>query len=313
MTFKAVTAIAGLQSKLITPDTYLESGKDVELFGTTFKNYQGQEQGDLKLVSAIKVSSDTYFYRVGAMFVSDKIDSKIRASGHTHLYRWAKNFGFGTRTGIDLPGEAAGVVPDRLWKTQNISPNNPFEGTYWNRWRRGDTINMSVGQGYMKATPLQMARQYASLVNGGKLVTPHIAQEVADPTNGKMTADLSVGQQTAEVPPIDPKNLDAVKEGLYDVANKWDGTAASVFGGFGGLVAGKTGTAESDDPDHDHAWFVGYGPTDNPKYVVVAFVEHSTGTGGSVAAPIACRAIAAAVDGVDPETCGDGSGSKGLD
>ncbi len=311
-TFKAVTSIAALQSGMITPQTWIKAGKTVNLFGTTFKNFREEDQGSLQLVPAIAQSSDTYFYQVGAKFVGNNIKPSVRASGHTKLYEWAKHFGLGSPTGIDI-GDDAGVVPDRLWKAENIKPSNKYEGDNWDTWRRGDTINMSVGQGFLTATPLQMARVYASIANGGTLVTPHIARSANDPTSNQSTADLERGLRTSRIPKIAPGNLDAVKEGLYDVANSSVGTAASVFGGFGGLVSGKTGTAESGRDGYDHAWFVGYGPTDHPKYVVAVMIEYSRGTGGAVAAPVACKAIATAIGGVDPQRCGDGSSSEHRD
>ncbi len=312
-TFKVVTAIAGMQSGVLKPDEFLSSPKAVVHFGTTFKNFREQEQPDMQLPMALAMSSDTYFYQVGARFIN-RASARNRQSGHTALYTWTRNLGFGAPTGIDLvPSDSAGIVPDRLWKAQNISPDNPLEGKDWNRWRAGDTVNMSVGQSYLKATPLQMARLYAAIANGGKLVTPHIAQTANDSVSGGVTADLKRGLRTSQIPPIRPEYMEAIKKGLHNVTNNSAGTAVSVFGGFGGLADGKTGTAETGRQDHDHAWFVGYGPSDNPKYVVAVVVEHSTGTGGSVAAPVACRALATALEGNDPERCGDGSDSRQLD
>lgn len=310
-TFKSVTAIAALQSGMLTPETYLNSPKEIPLFGTVFKNFRGQEQGSLQLNRALALSSDTYFYQVGATLF-DRANKRNKQNGHTKLYEWSKNFGLGSPTGIDIPGERAGVVPDRLWKAQNIEPDDPFEGDSWNQWRAGDTVNMSVGQGFLTATPLQMARVYAAIANGGTLVTPHIAQTANDPTSTKVTAELARGLRTSTIPKVAPANMDAVKDGLYRVTNSNEGTAVSVFGGFSRLADGKTGTAESGDPDHDHAWFVGYGPGDDPKYVVAVLIEYSTGTGGSVAAPVACRAMAVAA-GADPTTCGDGSDRDAVD
>lgn len=305
-TFKAVTALAALQTGMLKADEFLSSPKEVPLFGTVFKNFRGQEQPNMQLPMALTVSSDTYFYQVGARLIQ-RTSKRNQLSGHTKLYEWAKAMGYGTPTGIDIAGEQSGVLPDRLWKAENLSPNTPDQKTTWDKWRKGDTINMSVGQGDLKATPLQVARAYAAIANGGTLVQPHIGILAKDPVSGNPTADLARGLRTSTMPKVSPENLDAVKKGLSGVANNSAGTAASVFGRFGGLVAGKTGTAESGDPDHDHAWFVGYGPTDDPKYVVAVVIEYSTGTGGSVAAPVACQAIATAIGGVDPTHCGDGS------
>ncbi len=310
-TFKPVTAIAALQAGMITPETYLNSPKEVKLFGTVFRNFRGQEQGSLQLNRAIALSSDTYFYQLGSYLI-ERTSKRNQLSGHTKLYEWAQHFGLGQRTGIDLPGEFAGVNPDRLWKAQNLGPDTPDQKTTWDKWRKGDTVNMSVGQGDLKATPLQMARVYAAIANGGTLVTPHIAKEAWDPASGQKTADLARGLRTSSLPPIAPANLDAVKDGLYRVTNSTEGTAVNVFGAFPRLADGKTGTAESGDAAHDHAWFVGYGPGDHPEYVVAVIVEYSTGTGGAVAAPVACRAIAVATKR-DPTLCGDGSERDSVD
>jgi len=301
-TFKTVTALAALNSGAITSDEYLRSGKYADLFGTRFYNFRQLEQGDMQLQRALRVSSDTFFYQVGAKLIN-RASRRDQINGHDKLHYWAKALGFGAPTGITdlVPGEGAGVVPDRQWKAEHLTPEEE-KGT-WDKWRKGDTINMSVGQGYMKATPLQMVRAYGALLNGGKLVTPIIGQRINDPTTSSELSDLRRGQPEKSIPTIRPGVIEPIKAGLYDVANNYEGTAVDVFGGTGGQIAGKTGTAESGQ-ERDHAWFVGYGPADSPRYAIAVVVEYS-GLGGRVAAPVACRTLTVAL-GSDPDNCGDG-------
>jgi penicillin-binding protein 2 len=297
-TFKTITAVAALNAGYITPDEFLTSPKTVTLFGTAFNNFRKIELPDMQIRRALAMSSDTFFFQVGARLIS-RAARKDQIEGNTKLKQWALDLGLGQPTGIDIPGELAGVVPDRAWKAANIGKKERAG----DQWRRGDTINMSVGQGFLKATPLQMARAYAALVNGGRLLQPSIGWGIADPTSGRLITDLSKGRPETHTPEFNPGVLEAVRGGLYDVANTGDGTAAPVFSRLGGLVAGKTGTAEN-PPRRDHSWFVGYGPANGaaPKYVVAIIIENA-GLGTGAAAPAACKTLAAALL-YDPRRCG---------
>ncbi len=308
-TFKTITAVAALNSGAITADEPLRSGKYADLFGTRFWNFRKMEQGDMSIQRALRVSSDTFFYQVGAKLIN-RASKRDQINGHDKLYFWAKSLGFGAPTGITdlIPGESAGVLPDRHWKANNPGLLKASQPTTWDQWRRGDTINMSVGQGELRATPLQMVRAYGALLNGGRLVTPTIGSKIYDANTTTLLSDLRKGQPEKQIPTIRPGVIEPIRAGLYDVANNYEGTGVNTFGRLGGLVAGKTGTAESGQ-ERDHAWFVGYAPADKPEYAVAVVIEYS-GLGGQVAAPVACKAITVAVN-VDPENCGSGAPPAG--
>jgi len=302
-TFKPVTAVAALNSGIITPDKFLSSPKTVVLFRTPFNNFRKKSLPDMQIRRAIAMSSDTFFYQVGAS-IWKRSPLQAQKDGDNKLRYWADQLGLGRRTGIDIPGEQSGVLPDRAWKVKNLSPKY---GRLWDRWLPGDTINMSVGQGLLAASPLQMARAYAALLNGGRVLTPTVGSATLDPNSGRMVSDLMKGREEGHTAAFNPRVLETVLGGMHDVTSTNDGTAVPVFGALGGLVSGKTGTAEN-RPRRDHAWFVGYGPANAgaaPKYVVAVVVENA-GLGAAAAAPVACRTLAAAI-GYDAGRCGKGN------
>ena len=307
-TFKPVTAVAALNAGFLRSDEFLTSPKSVKLFGQTFNNFRNLEQPDMTVTTAIAVSSDTFFYQVGAKLWS-RAPRDNRSAGETKLRQWALDFGLGRPTGIDIPGEYAGVVPDREWKAANVPARSD---RFYNRWLPGDTINMSIGQGFLAATPLQMARAYAALINERHAVlTPTIGRQVTEAGTGRVLNDVQAGRPETLLPEFNAGVLDPVIQGLENVTNTFEGTGAPVFGGLGGLVAGKTGTAET-GKDRDHAWFVGYGPASldsaaaaGRKYVVAVVIEYS-GVGGQIAAPVACRTLAPAL-GYESKRCGNGT------
>jgi penicillin-binding protein 2 len=294
--FKPISAAAGLGGGLITADERIESPAEIELYKTIFPNFRKQSHGFVDLPTALQVSSDTYFYRLG--------DEFYRAAG-SPLQEQARSFGLGERTGLDLPGEIDGLIPDPAWKRKNFA-GAPF--TDLDRsWKPGDTINLSVGQGYLGVTPLQMAVAYAAIASGGTVPTPTVGRRVLDP-NGRELQDLSSGKPTSTID-VNPDHLASIREGLHRAANRPGGTSTSVFGLLPAdrKVAGKTGTAEQVQGREDHSWFVGYAPYDNPK-IVVAVVIEAAGTGSSAAAPTVCRTIAAYSEtSFDPALCGDGA------
>jgi len=172
------------------------------------------------------------------------------------ITKWVEMFGLGRPTGIDLPGEASGVIAGPDWKKARLK-----EG-----WYKGDTVNYSIGQGFLLTTPLQLASMYAVIANGGKVVRPRLAMVAP-----KMSVDLNIEQS----------HINMIRKGLDFVVRR--GTAQRA-GGFGITVAGKTGTAQNAH-GADHALFVGYAPMEDPKYVAVAVLEAGL-HGGSVASPI---------------------------
>jgi penicillin-binding protein 2 len=293
-TFKAISAAAGLEDGLITADEEVESMAEIELYKTVFPNFRGRSHGWVTLPTALEVSSDTYFYQLG--------DEFYRAQG-SPLQEEARRFGLGERTGLDVPGEIDGLVPDPAWKRQNFA-GAPF--TDLDRsWKPGDTINLSVGQGYLGVTPLQMALAYGAIANGGTVYTPTVGRRVLDP-NGRELQELSSGKSTRSID-VSPEHLASIREGLYRAANGVGGTSTSVFGLLPAdrKVAGKTGTAEQVEGKEDHSWFVGYAPYDDPQ-IVVAVVIEAAGTGSSAAAPTVCKTIAAYSEtSFDPALCGE--------
>jgi penicillin-binding protein 2 len=297
-TFKPLTAIAALNTGYLRTDEYLSSPSVVKLFGTPFRNFRSQSQPDLQVRRALAVSSDTFFYQVGAKIYSGAPKAD-RPLGHNALEAWAERFGLGRPTGVDLPGEASGTVPDLAWKEKHLPKSYPYRDV----WLPGDTINMSVGQGLVQVTPIQMARAYAALVNGGRVLTPTIGREVLDQNSNERISNLERGRPETHLPPMNSGVLSAVLGGLYDVANTGEGTAAGVFSPLGSQVrvAGKTGTAEN-LPYRDHSWFVGYAPADDPRVVAAVIIERA-GLGVGAAAPAVCAAMSAALT-FDAHACG---------
>jgi penicillin-binding protein 2 len=181
--------------------------------------------------------------------------------GIDKLVEWGSDFGVGERTGIDIPGESRGTIAGREWKRNRTGEP----------WYQGDTVNYAIGQGYLLMTPLQLVRVYAAFANGGKLVVPRF--------NSEKTPEWS------EVK-VSKANMEIIRRGIRDVVERGTGRVA---GTYGVEVAGKTGTAQNSQED-DHAWFAGYAPADNPKYVAVALIEGG-GSGSSVAAPLIAQML----------------------
>ncbi len=296
-TFKPITAAAALKVGALTPGEQLESPSSIVLHKQRFRNFRGHSHGLVTLPTAIEVSSDTFFYQVADRLWS-KQDTKARSFP---LQAEARSFGLGEKTGIDLPGEQPGLMPDPLWKQKRFKGSQYTD--FQRSWLAGDTIQLGVGQGYLLATPLQMAAAYGAIADGGTLRTPTLGREVLDP-NGRVAQQLSRGRPTRQVD-ISAAHLATIKEGLYEAANGADGTSSSVFSSLpaGKKVAGKTGTAEPGDGGLDHSWFVGYAPYDNPEIVVAVVVERA-GTGANAAAPAVCRTMGAYLK-FDANLCGE--------
>ena len=305
-TFKAVTAISALQLGILSATEIIDGPPQVTLYKTVFPNFERQDNGFIRLPTALMVSSDTYFYQVGARFWKAYTNATGPANDpNTGLeqQQWAKKFGFAAPTGIDLPGEDPGRVPTPAWKKAYFSQVDPTQET----WLPGDNINMAVGQGNLLVTPLQMAVAYSAIANGGSLVTPTLGMDLTDQSG-------QVVRQLSDVTPprplgLSPAVLAVVREGLREVAQGSLGTAAGVFSSVaaagGPVVAGKTGTAQSGNKGQaDHSWFIGFAPFDNPKIVVAIIIEHG-GVGATAAAPAVCATIAAyGPTKFNPNLCG---------
>jgi penicillin-binding protein 2 len=262
-TFKPIIAEAALSAGIITPSTPQLCSGSFDLGGYVFHNVEAGVYSEMSLPTALAESCDTWFYRLG-----DRIWQSAPAAKGMLIQRWARKLGLGQRTGIDLTGESAGNVPTPSW----------FLRTQHYPWTEGQTINLSIGQGTLQASPLQMAVAYSALINGGKVVRPHVA--AARIENG-----VRVPFRYKPVRKLRLVDTWAIKQGLYEAAHSPAGTSAAIFGSFPIPVAGKTGTAEA-PPGDDHSWYVSWAPYEHPKIVVAVMIEHG-GFGAEAAAPAA--------------------------
>jgi penicillin-binding protein 2 len=261
--FKLATALAALQEGVITPQDKLNCFGIFWISTWPYRCWKEVGHGSIAMEQAITESCDIYFYQLALKL---KVDA---------LARWTRKFGFGSKTGIDLGGEMAGVVPDPAWKMAK-------EGL---PWFPGNTVMMGIGQGYLLATPMQLARFVSAVANGGRLVTPHLLKRVTSPDG------LTVRE--AQVPPpvdlgLDPDHLALVQRGMEGAVASRRGTAwrARVAGLS---VAGKTGTAQNPHGE-DHAVFVCFAPVESPQVAIAIIVENG-GEGGLTAAPIAQKML----------------------
>jgi penicillin-binding protein 2 len=299
-TFKAITALAGLDKHLIEPGTTIDDPGCIQVGEIERCNARHEAYGSVDLTRALQVSSDVYFYKLGMA---------AYAHGHSLIQHWARKLGLDRPTGIDLPGEIPGLIPDPNWrreinafelacrKRRHISPNATVYAagalgcgrSDLRPYNLGDTVNLAVGQGDVQATPLQMAVVYAAVENGGKVVRPHLGLEIESP-GGEIIQRIE--RDPARRTAIDPANLDAVRTGLHLATSTPEGTSGDVFAGWNQgryPVYGKTGTAQR-PPKGDQSWFVAYVP-DARRPIVVAVTVEEGGFGAAVAAPIACRIL----------------------
>ena len=257
-TFKIVTATAGMESGKYPPNTVLGTFPYLSVGGTRFGEWNKRGFGRMGYVSSMAWSSNTFYGQIG------------RGVGGESLIEWARKYGFGQKTGIELQGETKGLIADDDWKRLNF--NN------WG-WTVGDTVNMSIGQGFTSATPLQVAVMFSAIANNGYRIQPHLLQ-TEDNTEPAQRVSLNLKSTT----------LSTIQQGLRAVVN--GGTGARLNSPDTPPGAGKSGTAEA-PPGKPHTWFGAYAPFDKPEIVVVAFAEHSGGGGGSVAAPLAKQVMEA--------------------
>jgi penicillin-binding protein 2 len=294
-TFKPVTALAAMQEHILTPYNSLPCTGSYEVAGQTFKNWDPGVSAMMTLPTALAQSCDTYFYQVGKAFYD------LPPDRGQPLQRWAKTFGFGLPTGVDVGPESSGLLPTIDWKRATFTKKtDPCCWEVDRLWKPGDSIQLAIGQKDMLASPLQMARFYALLANGGKLVKPHLVSAIEQ--GGGSTTGPAQGspivlrryQPAAQELNLDPAAIDVIRQGLYEATHSANGTSSGVFGHFPIPIAGKTGTAEkSIDAGtymrlEDTAWWCGFGPYDKPELVVCAVIENG-GFGGEIAAPAALQ------------------------
>jgi penicillin-binding protein 2 len=289
-TFKLITAIAALESGVITTGTPIYDGGSLTVGGQPFQNAGGASYGTLTLVPALQVSSDVFFYTLGL---------DMWNSGD--LQHWAHKLGIGRPAGLDLPGAAEGLLPSQHWRNQLYA-----EGETERPWSAGDNIQLATGQGDLQTNPLQMAIAYAAVANGGTVVTPHVGLQVDDAA-GRVLREF-------DPPPrrhvhVDPGYRAAILEGLHDAAQAPGGTSYAVFGGFPIPVAGKTGTAQRVGHE-DQSWYIVLAPYPNPRIVTAVTIEEG-GFGAESAAPAALQILEAYFGKHSSGESGPNGGSPG--
>jgi penicillin-binding protein 2 len=295
-TFKPITALAGLDRQLRTPSTTISDGGCLRIGAADqpFCNAGEKPNGPVDLRRAIKVSSDVYFYGLGR---------DLNAMEGQPLQGWARRLGLGRRTGIDLPAETGGLVPDRAWRARVGRRELAYEKrtgkpccTFSDKrpWTVGDNVNLSVGQGDLQATPLQMAVAYAAIANGGKVVRPHLGRDVRDSNGGALLRKIQPA--SARRVKLDPVARKAIMDGLHSAASEPGGTSYDVFSDWNQEafpVYGKTGTAQRilNGVEVDQSWYVAYVPSKS-KPIVVAVTVEKGGFGAESAAPAARQILA---------------------
>jgi penicillin-binding protein 2 len=297
-TFKPVTALAAMQEHLIEPYSSLSCTGSYTVYradGTVaqrFKNWDSFVSEQMTLPEALARSCDTYFYQLGHDFYRLPPER-----GHP-FQAWASRFGIGVPTGIDLGPENSGLLPTPEWRRSTFTKKTDPNWQIDRLWKPGDSIQLAIGQKDLLVTPLQMARLYALIANGGKLVTPHLVRDVEQPGNNAARA-VVLRRFAPPVPKpsgVDPAALEVVRLGLFQATHSSLGTSVGVFGHFPVPIAGKTGTAEKilrypgypAGKTFNQSWWCGYGPADSPELVVCALIENG-GHGGESAAPAALQ------------------------
>jgi penicillin-binding protein 2 len=278
-------ATAALEEGLITPQTKFSCNGFFKMGNRIFRCWKQHGHGQISLHQAIVESCDVYFYNVGKMLGVDKIAE------------YAKLFGLGAATGIDLPNEKNGLIPTEDWKLTWMKEP----------WQPGETISISIGQGFDLVTPLQLASAYSAFANGGTLWRPHLIKRI-ESTDGKIYKEF-LPEKKGELG-LSKKTMEIINKALWGVVNEPGGTghAARILNAD---VCGKTGTAQvvglpGNEKarnakkigifQRDHALFVCYAPLKNPEIVVAVILENA-GHGGAAAAPIARKILEAYFEG----------------
>ncbi len=274
---------AGLNRAYNCPAQYLPPG---DVTDPPFHNWNRVDSGFLSLAQALVVSCDTVFYPFGW----DYWVHYIRSNPHDlMMQRDLLQMGFGRRTGLDLGGESAGVIPTPAYKERVNAQLKKLYGKGYKAypWFPGDYINMSIGQGYTLVTPMQMAVAYSAIANGGKVLVPHVAWKIQTP-DGKLVKQIK--PTVVSRLPLSQQQLGYLRSALTGVPSV--GTASTAFQGFPLSevpVAGKTGTAQIAGKQ-DTSWFCAMAPAPDPKYVVCVMIEQG-GHGATSAAPVVRRVL----------------------
>jgi penicillin-binding protein 2 len=283
-TFKIAVSLAALSEGVITPETIFNCGGVIRLGNYPFHCWSRSGHGAVNLHNSLKQSCDIYYYEVGRRLGVDRLAAKVR-----------EFFGLGRRLGLELSTEQTGLVPDQEWKLKRFGRS----------WSAGETLPVSIGQGYLLTTPLQVAQYTAVIANGGTLYRPHLVKEIVD-FEGKIVQNSN--SEIINTMAVNPEYIKSVQKGLEAVVNDPGGTGRRAK--LPNIrVAGKTGTTQTVSlarfqgytnanrpySFNDHAWFTSYAPAENPEVVVTVLLEH-TGGGGAMAAPLAAKVLAAYFD-----------------
>jgi penicillin-binding protein 2 len=268
--FKLVIDLGALELGIIDEETTFTCKGEIEIYNEPFTCWIEKGHGEMNLIQAIRNSCNIYHYQVAKKMGIDEIS------------RYAKMLGFGAKTGIDLPGEKAGLVPNPQWKREVRKE----------RWQPGETISVGIGQGPLMVTPLQVALYTSIIANRGRKVTPHLL-------NSQSLAGKRLFSEKDAVD-IELSTFETVIQGMWEVVNKGGTGWAANVKGFD--ICGKTGSTqlistekdkekkveeeEEEEEAKTHSWFTGFAPRDNPKIVVTVIIEYG-GMGGATAAPIA--------------------------
>ncbi len=333
--YKMAAAIGALNEGVVTPDQEIDCPGSITVANTYSINNPGSEQtyysydrnghGTCNFLKGVALSDDVYFYKIGGGYKDEVPNGGLNI---WRLQQYAQALGYGTVSGIELPGESAGLIPDPTYKRIQKTEN----------WSLGDTYIATIGQGYVVSTPLQVLESFATLANNGAHMKPTIIKDITDaqgkviqPFTPKLLWDITKdpvikvldanGKPTGETKVVEPWVIDYAKQGMREVVVS--GTSSEVFKDTDLQLqsAGKTGTAEyCDDVAYaknlcqpeawpTHAWYTGYAPYDNPEIVVTAFVYNGS-EGASVAAPIVQKVLQAYFDlkAIDAGTASPASG-----
>lgn len=326
--YKIVSGAAMLEAGLVTPTSRVACPGSYTVADVTFRNWNPANEGAMDLATALKRSCDTYFYDLA--YRQWQAEQRQETPDEI-VQRVSREFGLGATLGIDLPGERAGVVPGREWREEfwlryrdgyceRASRAEP--GSFGQEllldlcrfgglWRGGDAINMSIGQGDVLTTPLQMLAAYQAIANDGVLLRPTVGRELRE-VDG--TLARTIEPEVVRELDLSGTELTSIRRGLERTVMEPGGTAYGAFLGFPFAevpVAGKTGTAER-KPLVPYAWFVAYAPADDPRYAVVVSVEQGGG-GSQTAAPIARRILEGLFDVRPPDAADFIAGPEILD
>lgn len=264
--FKIVTGTAALETGKVTPEEkYLDTGR--HWLAPAKGNAHGAALGWIDFRVALAKSDNVYFYELGNRLGIDTLE------------QWARKFGLGAPTGVNLPNEDDGLVANQRYKKK----------VYDEEWVVSETFDAAIGQGFQLTTPIQMAVVTSMVANGGHRFRPYLVSKMISPITGEIVKSFE--PEELGTIPMSPKTLDAIRSGLRDVVTS-SGTAGYIFEGFPVPIAGKTSTAENPHGD-DHGWFVAYGPYDDPTIAIAVVVEQG-GYGSDSAAPIARKIMEAA-------------------